>query len=57
MPRVWGAGSSAVVVSQGCRGRAAAGACGRPGFGGVAGAGEHGEERADPDPFLGGVAD
>ena len=56
-PRTWGARSSAVVVSRGCRGRAAAGACGRPGSGGVAGGGQHGEERADPEPFLGGVTE
>src|SRR5258708_14211352 len=56
-PRTWGARSSGVVVSRGCRGRAAAGACGRPGFGGVAGAGQHGEERADLEPFLGAVAE
>src|SRR5690348_1569111 len=51
-PRAWDAGPGAVVVS---RGSAAAAAGGRPGFGGVAGGGQHGEERADPEPFLGGV--
>ncbi len=54
----WGAGPGAVVVSRGRRGSAAAAAaCGRPGSGGVAGGGQHGEERADPEPFLGGVAE
>ena len=56
-PRTWGAGSSAVVVSRGCRAGLPRRSAACPGSAASPEAAGAGEERADQEPFLGGVTE